>query len=423
MGKYDDGSPIKVLLLDYLAERYSSGTAKGFSVKNIGQFVLQWYAPVREGGAKLDVDDRSAVNECLEALARDGYLELNPLKSEKTFVLYGGTFTDKMEDLCADRGFVSVSMRSKVIHDMLVDVYDDLNNENLRAWVDECILISQDGVVPKNPNGFWMNTLSIDELRLMIETTDTVLMNETCMFFRNFCVNLFHDSKFLETSGLKGRIESLLLLCSDEEIRQEYKKLTSEFGHTAAEISLWASYGIERKPHYIQTQIDMVIATSKGEIWTRGLPYSFSSAYVTDEYSKIHLNVDTVVLIENLTTYEDFKCDDHTGKIYTGGFLGVADRYLLRRIYGDNRNVCFYHWSDIDAGGFRIFKNVQKYIPTVKPFRMSIEVLKEYAGLAKPLTDNDLVRLNACHYPEFDDLIAYMKENGIKLEQESFYSL
>lgn len=408
-------------LLDMLAGRYGSG-AKGFNVKHVGEDVLPYYCPARAGGNKLLDEDRSVINEMLEKLAGEGYIELVQLRGEKSFTLYGGKFTPKMEEMCAERGVVTTQSKCRDIALMLSDMVSTvISNELLVDWANNCIAVCNDGIVPTVPMGFWSYSDDAWAFADIIAAADAILHNEETVFVKTFATSVFRDSKAFDDSRMRSRVSSLVLMCSDEAVQSEYTQVKTELGGLAAERSLWAAYGIEHVPHYIYTQMDMYFSTSIGDIMTRGLPYAFSSAYVKSEYNKILLNVDTVVCIENLTAYEDFKCDSHTGKFYTGGFLGVADRVLLRRIYKDNRNVRFYHWSDIDAGGFRIFHDVQKYVPTVQPFRMSVEFMKMYMDKAKDLTDLDIARLKAYDGDVFADLVAFMLSTGKKLEQESFF--
>ena len=63
------------------------------------------------------------------------------------------------------------------------------------------------------------------------------------------------------------------------------------------------------------------------------------------------------------------------------------------------------------------------YAERFKPYHMGIEELKTYAQYAKKLTVNDRKRLDeliekCTENCEYRDVLAYMKEKGIKLEQE-----
>ena len=85
--------------------------------------------------------------------------------------------------------------------------------------------------------------------------------------------------------------------------------------------------------------------------------------------------------------------------------------------------VCL-HFGDIDVGGFMIFNNlVQSTDISFLPYHMGIEELEIYKDKAKPLTANDVSRLQKLHSdPEFaifEVVIEYMLAHNLKLEQEA----
>jgi len=53
------------------------------------------------------------------------------------------------------------------------------------------------------------------------------------------------------------------------------------------------------------------------------------------------------------------------------------------------------------------------------PYRMDISTIEEHIGSTKPLTSNDVTRLNNLIDGEFHDVIEYMLKNNCKLEQEA----
>ena len=84
----------------------------------------------------------------------------------------------------------------------------------------------------------------------------------------------------------------------------------------------------------------------------------------------------------------------------------------------------WYHWGDIDLGGFSMLLRLRKEImPSVQPYRMSKNELlafqsytqtfsKDYAEKLRRLSENE--RLADCR-----ECIDYMQEHKIKLEQEA----
>lgn len=130
-----------------------------------------------------------------------------------------------------------------------------------------------------------------------------------------------------------------------------------------------------------------------------------------------------MITIENLTTFFGWAEEDSI-IIYLGGYHNTVRRKLLQSIHQHMPTAQYLHFGDIDVGGFEIYEDLcRKTQITFKPYHMGIEELKTYAQYAKKLTVNDRKRLDeliekCTENCEYRDVLAYMKEKGIKLEQE-----
>ena len=68
--------------------------------------------------------------------------------------------------------------------------------------------------------------------------------------------------------------------------------------------------------------------------------------------------------------------------IYHGGFLSPQKRKLVTLIaHAAAKGVKVRFWADIDAGGFRMFDNLQKLISSVLPMRMSGEFVNFFTSM------------------------------------------
>ncbi len=106
--------------------------------------------------------------------------------------------------------------------------------------------------------------------------------------------------------------------------------------------------------------------------------------------------------------------------IYLGGYHNSVRREFIKKLYQQNPNIHFYHFGDIDAGGFYILEHLKRQTGVdFKPYKMDIATLKEYYCYSKKLTDNDHDRLAKLKDSPYNEVISYMLENNCKLEQEA----
>ena len=129
--------------------------------------------------------------------------------------------------------------------------------------------------------------------------------------------------------------------------------------------------------------------------------------------------IEKVVTIENLTTYFRFSEPD-SFIIYLGGYHNTVRRNLLNKIYRVFPEVSYYHFGDMDAGGFEIYRDLcEKTGIPFEMYYMNLDILRKYEKYGKTLTDNDRKRLESMQGQEdLQELITYMLEHNVKLEQE-----
>ena len=127
------------------------------------------------------------------------------------------------------------------------------------------------------------------------------------------------------------------------------------------------------------------------------------------------------ITIENKTAFARFNLPGYA-VMYLGGFASRYQIQFLKKVYECNREIQYYHFGDIDIGGFRIFEDLYKSTNT--PFtlyHMGIEDLenKLYSTYLMPLTETDKTNaLSLQNNSVFGKTIMYMLEKDVKLEQE-----
>ena len=138
-------------------------------------------------------------------------------------------------------------------------------------------------------------------------------------------------------------------------------------------------------------------------------------------------NANKIIFIENKANYIDYiqnkKMEDEF-VVYHGGMYSPIKGEFYKKIYKVARNKEFYHWSDIDIGGFKIFIRLTKIIPELKPYKMNKESFfskREYWKIINTDYKNKLIEMRKNEeYKIFYDVIDEMIRNGSKLEQEAF---
>lgn len=240
----------------------------------------------------------------------------------------------------------------------------------------------------------------------ILDTIQAVEKNNVQLYIREFSIIHFQDSKAFE------KIES--------KVAHIFKKFkegceSSEFDEILAE------YGIYRTPNYVYLKGNAIIKIGEEIINLSELKQGLGIS--GEDISRIKFidmgRIKKVLTIENLTTYFRWR-EDNSLLIYLGGYHNSLRRTLLEEIYSCHPDASYYHFGDIDAGGFEIFRNLREKtgIP-FKMYKMDLETLQLYKDFGKPLTDNDRKRLyKMCDREGLKNIINYMLKHNIKLEQE-----
>lgn len=140
-------------------------------------------------------------------------------------------------------------------------------------------------------------------------------------------------------------------------------------------------------------------------------------------------NVRRVLFIENKANYLDYlkKRELDELVVYHGGFYSPVKGNFFRKIYqaGNKVGADFFHWSDIDLGGFHLFVRLRdNIIPELKPFLMDETAFtaikhkgmtfdEKYASLLGELMEKP-------EYGIFHPVIRMMLRERIRIEQEAF---
>jgi len=235
-------------------------------------------------------------------------------------------------------------------------------------------------------------------------------------YIREFSIEIFHDSKALENMG--GRLGKIFKNFGgdfeDKDIR--------EMNFT----EILAEYGIYHTPNYVylKGQVSFKVCQTMYDIGSLRQGIGVSGEDLSEIRFCDMSSIKKVITIENLTTF--FRWEEPESLIiYLGGYHNLVRRELLGAVYEALPDAEYYHFGDIDAGGFEIYRDLcaKTEIP-FKMYRMDLDTLVSYRKYGRELTENDRERLkkilerSACDEGDFRELIRYMLDNNVKLEQE-----
>ena len=146
---------------------------------------------------------------------------------------------------------------------------------------------------------------------------------------------------------------------------------------------------------------------------------------VSDSRRWISFLLDVLPRLDNLDFAALPDAEKRMMQIYHGGFLSPQKRKLVTLIVrAASKDVKARFWADIDAGGFRMFDNLQKLISSVLPMRMSGELVEKFHehGLirSKEYLSELEADLKSGRYLLFKDAIEKILSYGVTIEQETF---
>ena len=135
----------------------------------------------------------------------------------------------------------------------------------------------------------------------------------------------------------------------------------------------------------------------------------------------------TILSIENRANYLDYiqNKNDNELVLYHGGQFSPRKQLFFQAIAAQmNGKMKWYHWSDMDYGGFLMLSRLRREIrPDVLSYRMGIDDLERYMLYTAPISEAYKTRLETLlTRPELSDshaCIRLMIDKKIRLEQEA----
>ena len=244
---------------------------------------------------------------------------------------------------------------------------------------------------------------------------------------RSFSIKCFNDSKFFEKVVCDDFLK--IAVQYDEELNelQEESELRQEPLGKGEQL---ACLGIFVRPEVYELSGCCQILTDKGMLDLQACyPYGLGilSTSLKDKLKFNLSGIKKIICIENKTCYDEFllqEMDRTTLAFYLGGFASPFKSYLLAKLQeAAAPDMVVYLWSDIDMGGFKIFNQLQEIFPQLRPYRMGVAELDQYAAYGLARNEQYLSKLQQSQgkYPLFVKVIEKILQYGVTIEQEVFY--
>lgn len=129
-----------------------------------------------------------------------------------------------------------------------------------------------------------------------------------------------------------------------------------------------------------------------------------------------------IMTIENKANYEKMQFRPDTLYIFCHGFFSPPERKFLSRVVAlAGTDTEYFHWGDMDYGGIRIFKFLQKNLfPRLKPWKMDVTDYKMalQMGASISLETDKRERFEQMDAGVLTPLKEAILKNGKEIEQE-----
>ncbi len=236
-----------------------------------------------------------------------------------------------------------------------------------------------------------------------------VIQQDEEIAIRRLSIKLFNDSKRLEE--IKGRLIAIL--------RRFESKL--EF---VSDNDVLAHYNVLSNPGHLFMKGCGQISVNNQVIDLQKLDGSIglSTKYLSTISFDL-TNVENLITIENLTSFEEYSSENEL-IVYLGGFMNSYRCELLKSIYATKTNLEFKHWGDIDLGGFRILEHMRRQTGIkFHPCYMDTDTLVCYEESLKTFNESYRIKIEQAiqsgNYIEHIEQLETMLKLGGTLEQES----
>ena len=407
----------KKLVLDRLLDRYEK--SKSFNNENSRRRIM--LKMTRGDMPEYDIEKplvRETFNSVIKDLADNGLVGFEWARYEEGNIIEKVWLNvSRVEDCYAEIG----RKAKRAVLDSLLERITDLKGKTEDSWILSFLADAEKAIKEKSSTA---GLLPVDEEQAMavLKALDYLrtLDGGQCLE-RVFSLRCFNDSKYFEKK-VKKRLAGI--------IRRYY--LNHDLPEEISDDDILAQVGILQSPEQVDFKGGIVCKLGGKEIDFS--PFIYGVSLNADTVRNLTItgmgSVRKILFIENKANYIHMlneNSDETLMIVFHSGFYSPVKGVFFKKLYeaAHPYGIEFFHWGDIDLGGFMIFQRLKSsIIPSLKPYLMDREAFErrikygkkfdsKYAEKLKMLLENE-------NYSEFKEVIRLMLEKNMKLEQEAF---
>ena len=407
---------IKKLILNALLDKYERSSLYKDGKQSSRRIILNFY-----DGGKCDfpfydieqAERRISVNQAVIELSKEKLLDYSWMKGEQNHII--AKVWLNIDSLSLSYQVVGREAKGDIINKICMEI-TSLQSQVKSPWAANFLHDMHEAITRKRS---LVSAIPADdsERSLLFQAISAIDALDGAEYMeRVFSLRTFGNSKTFERD-VKSRILSILRKYLDND-------------DDATDEDILRQVGIAKYPEQFEFCGNISVAFNSGVIDFSHLQSGgmFFSSDLSSGSIIIDPSVESVKTIENRANYVEYIRKTKTEKelvIYHGGQFSPRKREFLQMVAKVLPKDCkWYHWSDIDYGGFIMLSRLRREIVSEAiPYRMSSSELERYSNLAAPTSVAYIEKLkrlkNCCELSDCYDCIDYMIKNRMRLEQEA----
>ena len=407
-------------ILTQLLHKYES--SKAFSDgKSQRRIALQPLNDAVLAGKLENVDEKDACLAALADLAQQGIIAYNWKKFEqgnlldKVWLLYNDTTA-----LSKAYELAKMQPKQQLLQELAILIEAALRQQKLLPWLKQFYeaMLEQIKTKHKAPTLLTGDLGLISNIIKVLTVLNAAQSGEEILE-RVFSLRLYGNSKYFE-KFVKNRLYSIL---------KQY--LLAEWPDEVTKDFVFAQVGIVKWPEVMEFcgSIQAILADDNKLDYQAEKFGAYINSKLANQVTSWQLEaINKIIFIENKANYtwyiENIKATDELVIYHGGQYSPVRGRFFCAITQAASNQTKFYHWSDIDIGGFIIFNRLQKIVPQLQPYRMdetAFTTMQKYGEFMDKAYCKKLARLlEDSDYTVFHGVIRLMLASNKRIEQECF---